>query len=784
MALVEAEDDMVELVIVVPCFNEGRRLRAEGFRPLLSDAGTRILFVDDGSLDDTREVLASVCAELGLRALRLDLPRNQGKAEAVRQGLLQGLRMGARIVGFLDADLATPAEEMHRLVSTLRGSRAQAAFAARVALLGTTIERHAARHYLGRVFATAASLILDLRVYDTQCGAKAFHSSPLLAASLEERFHARWAFDVELIGRLLAGAPGVPGLRSMDLLEMPLRTWADVPDSKLRFVQFPRLGIELARVHFALGRRRAVSAVRGPAGTVVVTASPAVERSAIPRFWAVAALLAAIVALRSAGFVFGVLNIDESDFIVIAKRMLQGAVPFAEIADIKPPLAYVPFTSAALFGGLSILPVHVLGVFWVLATCLVLGRAARRLTSSEVAAAAAPWLALLASQCEVPSVSTELLMALPAAGALLFYVRAETGGGFADAILAGVCIGGASLIRQQAGILLVAFGLALCWHVLRSGDVRRLARLPALAAGFALPWVLTALALAKIGAFSEFWDWVIARNVHYGPAGGPRDTFLLAAQAIPLCVGAAIVPWVLATRETVQPTVRGPARTGLVLALWLTWISVSVGGRFYEHYFLQFVAPLALLASPQAAAFVRSWPAFPRARRAFVVLACAFPAVILVIYSFGRGIAGRYPDQEPRARALAGWLARNTRADERLFIWGHYSPIYFLAGRLPGTRYVTTSVHVGNFDPAHLPDGIDLAPFRSDRDVAFTVRDLESNRVPIFVDTAPAGIHHWEKVPLSVVPALDRYLHEHYALVADVAGSRVYRRLPPTIGRP
>ena len=68
---------MVELVIVVPCFNEGRRLRAEGFRPLLSHPGTRILFVDDGSRDDTREVLASVCAQLGPRALRLDLARNQ-----------------------------------------------------------------------------------------------------------------------------------------------------------------------------------------------------------------------------------------------------------------------------------------------------------------------------------------------------------------------------------------------------------------------------------------------------------------------------------------------------------------------------------------------------------------------------------------------------------------------------------------------------------------------------------------------------------------------------------
>lgn len=258
---------MVELVVVVPCFNEGRRLRADGFRILMEDANTRLLFVDDGSQDDTREVLGAICAELGPHALHLDLPRNQGKAEAVRQGLLAGMRMGAEIVAFLDADLATPAEEMVRLVATLRGSRAQAAFAARVALLGTNIERHAFRHYLGRVFATAASLILDLRVYDTQCGAKAFCASSLLAAALDEPFHARWAFDVELIGRLLAGARGIPGLKAADLLEMPLRTWSDIPDSKLRFLQFPRLGVELFRIHFALAqyaRRASVPLEHGP----------------------------------------------------------------------------------------------------------------------------------------------------------------------------------------------------------------------------------------------------------------------------------------------------------------------------------------------------------------------------------------------------------------------------------------------------------------------------------------------------------------------------------------
>lgn len=488
--------------------------------------------------------------------------------------------------------------------------------------------------------------------------------------------------------------------------------------------------------------------------------------------------------LRSAGFVFGLLNIDESDFILIARRILQGAVPYAGIADIKPPLAYLAFTPGALSSHLSILPVHVLGVLWLLATGLVVGRAARRLTGSDLAAACASWLTLLAALCDVPSVSTELLMALPLAGALYFYVRAETGGGSGDQAMAGLCIGLASLFRQQAGILLAAFGLALLWKGVRERQVRVALPLLALSGGFLAPWAATVGIFALAGALSPFWDWVITRNLQHYPAGSPRDALLRAAQSIPLCVGSAAVPWFLATRETLRPAFRGPARLGVVLSLWLSWIAVSVGWRFYEHYFLQFVAPLALLASPGAASLLQSWPAFTRGRRALLLTGCALPALILLGFSFGRGVAGRYPEQEPRARELAAWLSRNTGPEERLFIWGHYSPIYYLSGRLPGTRYVTTSVHVGNFDPGHLADGVDLAPFRSDRDVAFTIDDLERNRVPLFVDTTRSGIHHWDRVPLSVAPALEEYLRAHYRPVADVGGSLVYRRQGLTVSQP
>jgi glycosyltransferase involved in cell wall biosynthesis len=239
---------MPAAVVVIPCYNEASRLDCDEFRRLAEEESISLLFVDDGSTDDTLELLTTFVAEQPERMSLLALAPNRGKAEAVRQGMLQALKASPEIVAFIDADLATPVEEVIRLTRLAAESEADAVIGSRIAHLGTEIDRSMSRHFLGRVFATAASIALEAPVYDTQCGAKFFRSSPLLERILDEEFHSRWAFDVELLGRLLA--------ENATIIEVPLKRWIDVPGSKIGLKSMIKAGADLVQIRSLLARRR------------------------------------------------------------------------------------------------------------------------------------------------------------------------------------------------------------------------------------------------------------------------------------------------------------------------------------------------------------------------------------------------------------------------------------------------------------------------------------------------------------------------------------------------
>jgi dolichyl-phosphate beta-glucosyltransferase len=245
--------------MVVPCYNEAGRLDVAAFTAFVaSQSNVRLILVNDGSEDETLAVLHAIQAAVGQRVDVLDLDHNGGKAEAVRRGLLHALATDAEFVGYWDADLATPLAACSEFVELLRDRPSlDMVIGSRVLLLGRVIERRAIRHYAGRVFATAASVTLKLPVYDTQCGAKLFRASPRLANVLERRFLTTWAFDVEIIARSGSSSAGyVPETVRDRIYELPLREWRDVAGSKVRWWDFMRALLDLARIYRAYVRPR------------------------------------------------------------------------------------------------------------------------------------------------------------------------------------------------------------------------------------------------------------------------------------------------------------------------------------------------------------------------------------------------------------------------------------------------------------------------------------------------------------------------------------------------
>lgn len=241
--------------IVVPCFNEEFRVDVSRFEIFAKYSNLSLIFVNDGSTDNTLPVLERMCLKLP-RASVVNLPTNRGKAEAVRQGLLTALAGGAELVGFLDADLSTEPVEMLRFTTLVRPGEVEVVLGTRVRMLGSDIQRKSLRHVLGRIFATGAANVLGIRVYDTQCGAKLFMANDALKEALSQEFQSRWAFDVELLGRLLVGTPLVPGVPLDRFVEIPLKRWVDVADSKVKFKHMLRMGTDLIRIYLQIRRRR------------------------------------------------------------------------------------------------------------------------------------------------------------------------------------------------------------------------------------------------------------------------------------------------------------------------------------------------------------------------------------------------------------------------------------------------------------------------------------------------------------------------------------------------
>ena len=246
-----SDDSGWRIAVVVPCYNEAARLDVRQFQEYLAqDQRVCLIFVDDGSRDNTFEVLQRLAADGNGQAEVIRAGQNRGKAEAVRLGVNHAmLDKQIQVIGYWDADLATPLDAIDQFLAVLEERPSvEMVFGSRVKLLGRHVERLAARHYLGRVFATAVSIMLKLAIYDTQCGAKLFRVSPNTRDVFAAPFLSKWIFDVEILARYLNLYGRDTKQLENAIFEFPLHKWTDIAGSKVRPHHFTQAALDLMRI--------------------------------------------------------------------------------------------------------------------------------------------------------------------------------------------------------------------------------------------------------------------------------------------------------------------------------------------------------------------------------------------------------------------------------------------------------------------------------------------------------------------------------------------------------
>lgn len=229
------KDQMIQkhcVGVVIPCYNEEDRLSSAIFQEFASqNLGYHLCFVNDGSTDNTLEVLESLRKGNEDMISIYNCPKNGGKAEAVRQGILH-LAQDSQFdyLGYLDADLSTDFRDFDDLVNTLEKSDFNIVSGSRISRMGANITKESARKIISKTINLIIQTILGMPFKDTQCGAKIMKRE-MVTPIFDKKFITRWLFDVEIFMRMkkFYGKEKVQGL----ICEQPLKRWIHADGSKL-----------------------------------------------------------------------------------------------------------------------------------------------------------------------------------------------------------------------------------------------------------------------------------------------------------------------------------------------------------------------------------------------------------------------------------------------------------------------------------------------------------------------------------------------------------------------
>ncbi|WOO42961.1 glycosyltransferase [Rubellicoccus peritrichatus] len=233
---------MNDLIIIIPAYNEQERIRATlesyaGFFAKQSRYAWSILVVLNNCSDNTRDEVDLV-AKKEPRVRFLEFENPIGKGGAIIEGLHSA--KNAKLIGFTDADGATPPNSFYELVEATE--HYDIAVASRWLPESRILKAQSRkRRIFSRIFNVLVNIFFQLGMKDTQCGAKVFRSE-VIKHNLEDLVIADMAFDVNLLF--------IIHKKGGKIIEIPT-TWEDKAGSSVRLTRTSlSMGLSLIRLRW------------------------------------------------------------------------------------------------------------------------------------------------------------------------------------------------------------------------------------------------------------------------------------------------------------------------------------------------------------------------------------------------------------------------------------------------------------------------------------------------------------------------------------------------------
>ncbi len=486
--------------------------------------------------------------------------------------------------------------------------------------------------------------------------------------------------------------------------------------------------------------------------------------------WVNVVIIALVVILRSPTLLPSMYLVDEAYYGTIANDILDGGTVYRTAVDTKPPGMYYIYAGVFQVAGRNNLrAVHLLAIFVVATTALVLRRIGARVSDDWAGAWAGIGYALFVHAYlprDTLAANSEIFASLPLVLSVLVFLQGEEKAGWGWMFLSGALVGSATLIRQPSavnlGVMLAC--LAYAWLILRTDPFGRvLAAGSGVVTGFIAVIAGLACYYQWQGNLHDAYLWAWAFAIRYVES---ETTFLFVLERLVTVHLTVILAWGLlwyfGIRQVVE-TLRSfrhtkPVSTeAILLILWLglTYVTIFIGWRFPGHYHLAVLPPLSILAGQAFSRFVAKQPA-------------AVPAISFLIMAF----ATRAKDLD--FLPIVQQIVDRTSPSDRIFVWGSYPQFYSFSDRRMATRFVSCTHLVGAYAnrPREVKD-------RAESVIAGSWEmfraDWEAHPPVLIIDMSMVGLD-WATHPMTRYPVLRAYLNE-YRVESVINGATIYRRL-------